>query len=226
MRRLQTDSERNVRRMGLFLSAFFLLLAGAAGAQTNLLLNPGAEDSTNNWRASGKATVEDFNGRKVFVLRRERDSGDGSFSQTVSLSPSDAGKFALLIGHGSSERVNTDGAITGLPYLYGYMLPLNNPNGNSMNTYLQGQQMTARTTGKDAWVTMYGVFEVLKGTVAIQFFLNQAERKGLPLDGSAARFDDVGLFLFSTKEEALAFARWTELTSATPGCAANTPCTW
>lgn len=39
----------------------------------------------------------------------------------------------------------------------------------------------------------------------IRFFLNQASRRGLPHNGSAARFDTVGLYLFPKKEDALAF---------------------
>jgi hypothetical protein len=36
--------------------------------------------------------------------------------------------------------------------------------------------------------------------------LNQALRRGVPHDGSAARFDDLGLYLFPTEEEAKTFA--------------------
>ncbi len=57
----------------------------------------------------------------------------------------------------------------------------------------------------DEWVTVLGLFEVPSGTGAIRFFLNQAERKDVPQDGSAARFDDLGLYIFTTEEEAVAF---------------------
>jgi hypothetical protein len=102
-------------------------------AQTNLLLNPNADSKTENWRFSGQATVEEFDGDTVFVVRNQ-----GSFSQEVNLTESDIGKFALLIGRGSSERINADGAITGLPYLYGYMLGSSSPKGSRIYDYLQG----------------------------------------------------------------------------------------
>src|SRR5688500_8202194 len=143
--------------------------ATTVGAQTNLLLNPNADSDTEKWRASGHATVEEFDGNKVFVVRNQ-----GSFFQEVNLNKSDIGKFALLIGRASSERINADGAITGLPYLYGYMLNLKD---ERINTYLQGQQMRARPARKNEWVTIYGVFRVPENTGTIRFYLNQAERR-------------------------------------------------
>jgi len=121
------------------------------------------------------------------VIRRDRNSNTGGFSQDVKLTPSDVGKFALLIGFVSSERINPDGAITGLPYLHGYMMESINSRGGTINAYLQGQQMLARPFKNDQWVTMFGVFPVPKGTVAIKFFLNQAERSTLKTRTSAFR---------------------------------------
>src|SRR5687767_10052224 len=178
------------------LSAFLFLFSVAAYAQTNLLLNPNAEEGANNWRVDGRANVEEFNGENVFVIRRDGSSSSGGFAQDVSLSALDVGKYALLIGNGFSERINSDGAITGLPNLYGYMMESINSKGGRINAYLQGQRMLARPVKKDQWVTMFGIFRIPKGTVGIRFFLHQAERKGVPLNGSAARFDNVGLFLF------------------------------
>ncbi len=179
-----------------------LLVATAVRAQTNLLFNPNADSKAENWRVSGQATVEEFNGDKVFVVRNK-----GEFVQDVNLTQSDVGKFALLIGRGSSERINADGAITGLPYLYGYMIDSSNLKGARIYAYLQGQQMRARTLYQDEWVMMFGIFRVLEGTGAIRFFLSQAQRKNVPQNGSAARFDNVGLYLFETEEDALEFVK-------------------
>jgi hypothetical protein len=179
-----------------------LLIATTVRAQTNLLLNPNADSKAENWRVSGQATVEEFNGDKVFVVRNK-----GEFVQDVNLTQSDIGKFALLIGRGSSERINDDGAITGLPYLYGYMMDSSNPRGSRIYAYLQGQQMRARASYQDEWVTMFGIFRVPEGTGAIRFFLSQAERKNVLQNGSAARFDNVGLYLFETEEDALKFVK-------------------
>ncbi len=131
----------------------------------------------------------------------------GYFLQDVNLSKTDVGKFGLLIGRGASERINVDGAITGLPYLYGYMMDSSNSKGARIYTYLQGQKMRADTQIKDEWITMFGIFRVPEGTGAIRFFLNQAERKNVPQNGSAARFDNLGLYLFETEEDALQFVK-------------------
>jgi hypothetical protein len=175
-----------------------------ANAQTdNLLLNPKANDGINNWRAIGNAEVEQSDdGDWRFVVRNK-----GHFFQDVPLPDDAAGKYALLIGRVSSERIDPDGAITGLPYLYGYMMDSVNPRGGRILSYLQGQQMLCRAGTVNEWVTAWGIFEVPDGTHAIRFFLNQAERKDLPQNGSAARFDDLGLYLFSTEGEAKAFAQ-------------------
>ncbi len=180
---------------------------GIIHCQTNLLLNPRAESGSENWRFVGEASVEDFDGKKAFVLRDQEDERTIGIHQIVDLTPSDSGKYALFIGRGSSERINADGAITGLPYLYGYMLSKYNAKGGVIIEYLQGQNMRANARVPDAWVTMYGIFRVPKGTVAIQFMLSQASRRGVPPNGSAARFDDVGLYLFDTSEAAAQFVQ-------------------
>jgi hypothetical protein len=189
--------------LSLFGICLFLATT-AVSAQTNLLLNPDADQGLENWRVYGDAKVEELDGAKVFVVR---NGGISNFNQDVDLSESDVGKYALLIGRGSSERLNEDGAITGLPDLYGCMLKSRGPDGAKINTYLQGQKMLPKPSSANEWVTMFGIFPVPKGTVAIRFFLMQAERNGVPQNGSAARFDNLGLFLFETQEEALNFAK-------------------
>lgn len=183
-----------------------LFAAITVGAQTNLLLNPNADSAVENWRVFGQATVEEFDGDKVFVVRNGC-SGGGHFLQDLTLTEIDVGKYALFIGRGSSERINPDGAITGLPYLYGYMMDSSNPKGGRIYDYLQGQRMRSRASYQDEWVTMFGIFRVPEKTGAIRFFLNQAERKDLPQNGSAARFDNLGLYLFETQEAALNFVK-------------------
>lgn len=188
-----------VRRTPAILIALAVVTVAVA-AQTNLLLNPDAASKSASWKFSGEATVEEFQGRSVFAVRNR-----GSFFQDINFVASDIGKFALLIGRGSSERINTANVITGLPYLYGHMLD-STRNGNILEP-IQGQQMLASARVKDDWSTMYGIFRIPENAGAIRFFLNQAERKDVPHNGSAARFDHLGLFLFETEKEARAFVR-------------------
>jgi len=185
-----------------------LAAVDTAAQAVNLLQNPEADLGDQHWRAWGEASVEDVDGNRVFVLREK-----GSFYQDVVLPEGSGRMYALLIGRGSSERVNPDGAITGLPYLYGYMLPAGgvravNPGagyGGRVLEYLQGQDMLCSAKRAGAWVVMSGIFWVPEEAGGIRFFLNQAERRGVPQNGSAARFDDLGLYLFPTAQEARAF---------------------
>lgn len=172
-------------------------------AQENLLLNPSAEADIQNWKVRGNARVEKVSGKnKVFVIRNS-----GSLVQKVKLNENSADKYILFIGFGSSERVNLDGVITGLPSLYGYLLSFDSPKGGRINTYLTGQKLLGRVKNNTEWVLMYGIFQVPKGTVAAQVSLNQAERRHFPQNGSAAKFDNIGLYLFESKTDALAFVR-------------------
>jgi hypothetical protein len=70
---------------------------------------------------------------------------------------------------------------------------------------LQGQQLRAAPATANAWVTMSGVFALPQGAASVVVDLNQAERRGVPQNGSAARFDRVGLYLFASEAEARAF---------------------
>jgi hypothetical protein len=186
----------------VLLPSLLLCLAEAPiYAQTeNLLQNPRADVAAQHWQAFGGATIEEVKGNQHFVVRN-----GGYFLQDVMLPENSEGKFAVLIGNGSTERVNPDGAITGLPYLYGYMMASGKPVGVSILDYLQGNEMLCSATVVGEWVRMWGIFTVPTGTGKIRFFLNQAERQGLPQNGSAARFDDLGLYLFATKKEAQLF---------------------
>jgi hypothetical protein len=181
-----------------------LLFASFANAQpANLLKNPNADDGANGWRVYGKATVEQTdNGNWRFVVRNA-----GYFLQEAILPDGSDGKYALLIGRLSSERINADGLITGLPYLYGYMMADANARGGRILSYLQGQQMVSSSRKENEWVTAWGIFQIPAGTGAIRFFLKQAERKDLPQNGSAARFDDLGLYIFATEPEASEFVK-------------------
>lgn len=186
----------------LFIIIGLLSAAVVCKAQSrNLLQNPNADLGLEFWRTFGEATIEPTTGNNLcFVVRN-----GGYFIQDVSVPDDAVGQYAVLIGRGASQRINPDGAITGLPYLYGYMMEQGPPNGGIVLAYLQGQRMLANTKIKDDWVDMWGIFQVPAGTKRIRFFLNQALRQGLPHNGSAARFDNLGLYLFTTKEEAEAF---------------------
>ncbi|MBI5893076.1 MAG: hypothetical protein HZB79_05410 [Deltaproteobacteria bacterium] len=161
----------------------------------NLIRNPNADQGTKYWNAFGEATIENcFQENPCFVIRNK-----GYFSQDIFI-PEFTGLYALLIGRVASERINKDGAITGLPYLYGYML--NKEQGNLINAYLQGQNLLGSAKRENEWVTVWGIFKIPPSTGTIRFFLNQSEKKGIPQNGSAAYFDNLGLYIFKKEDEA------------------------
>ena len=184
--------------LALLLLPVFGLNSLCQAQSTNLLQNPDATGLAVFWRAYGDATIEPTTGNNFCFVVRD----GGYFLQDVELPEGAVGQYAVLIGRGSSERINSDGAITGLPYLYGYMMEKAQ---DRIGEYLQGQQMLGRSGMKDEWVTMWGIFKVPERITKIRFFLKQALRNGVPHNGSAARFDDLGLYLFATKAEAEAF---------------------
>jgi len=184
----------------------FIVLLGLSSLcpaqSTNFLRNPDADLGEASWRASGEATVETIEGNPCFVVRN-----GGSFFQDVELPDGAVGQYAVFIGRAASERINDDGKITGLPYLYGYMMEEEKPGGGRILAYLQSQQMLASPRTKDQWVNIKGYFKVPEKTKRIRFFLNQALHRDVPHNGSAARFDNLGLYLVVTREEAEALVQ-------------------
>lgn len=168
--------------------------------QLNRIKYPDARQFNGNWHSKGEVSIEkdaeeedNFN----FVIRYS-----GMIWQDVPIGAE--GKYALLISWASSERVNPDGDQTGLPYLYGYMLDKSDK--NKINTYLRGEQMMLKPVIPNEWGVVYGIFQVPRETGAIRLFLQQADGRQ-PHDGSAARFDEPGIFIFETQEQAEAFAK-------------------
>jgi hypothetical protein len=172
-----------------------LTLQGPAGG--NLLTNGDARLAAAGWTPTGVAVTEHLAGIPCFTVR-----GGGTFRQQVTLPVDAVGMYAAVVGRGQAERVNADGAITGLPYLYALV---SSADHEHILAYWQGQKMLARPSEVGQWVTMAGVFSVPYGAAFVSIQLKQAERKGVPQDGSAARFADVRMQLFPTEEAARAF---------------------
>jgi hypothetical protein len=181
--------------------AVIVMLTFLQTGPTNLLTNGDARQGSVGWKTEalvhGVATTEIIGGMPCFTVR-----SPGSFHQVVELPSSAAGLYAAIVGRGQAERVNVNGSITGLPALYGMVIAADRIH---FLGYWQGQQMLARPTHPSEWVAMSGVFRVPGGAAAISVWLQQAERKDDPQDGSAARFADVRMVLFRSDEEARAY---------------------
>jgi hypothetical protein len=161
----------------------------------NLLENPTADRGAADWIANFDATVEPCGPSPCFVVRNQ-----GRFSQTVMLPSDAAGKFLVVMSAGATERINPDGAITGLPSLYG---TFSRP--DRILGYLQGADTLGRPQARDQWVTLSGVFPVPEGATRLGVEIKLAAARGTPHNGSAGRFDDLGAYLFASEEEARAF---------------------
>ena len=188
------------------LAAVGFFSAGEAGQAdpANLLVD---RVSPAAWEPRDDARPEQFLGVACLAVR-----SPGSFTQAVSLPSSAAGMYAVLLGLGQSDRINTDGSITGMPYLYATVF---SADGKRILAHWQGANslvqrshesgMLARPESPTDWVKMYGAYQVPKGAAAIRVQLKQGERRGSPPDGSIARFRDVRLHLFPTETAARTF---------------------
>jgi hypothetical protein len=175
-----------------------LALAFAVQAPgVNMLVNGDAARGTGGWITKGAVKVERLGGVTCFTVR-----AGGSFEQEIPLPQDSIGKFAAVLGRGESDRINADGAITGLPYLYGMVVASDR---TRFLAYWQGQKMLGRPRQTGQWVTMSGIFSVPYGAASVLIQLRQAERKDVPQNGSAARFSDVRLVLFPTEAAARAY---------------------
>jgi len=178
-----------------------VMLAILQPESANMLMNGDARQGSAGWTTTGTvhgvAKSEIIGGVPCFTVR-----SPGSFKQDVVLPPSAAGWYAAIVGRGQAERVNSNGSITGLPYLYGMVIAADRTH---FLAYWQGQQMLARPSSPGEWVAMSGVFRVPPGAMAVSLQLQQAERKGDPQDGSAARFADVRMALFLSEDAARAY---------------------
>jgi hypothetical protein len=169
------------------------------GAQTNLLLNGKADSKTEYWNADREeAIVEEFNRDNVFVLRNGT-----SLQQYVQLTDEAIGKYALFIGFVTGERANVDDKRnTNLRYLYIYIT------ATSAIAYTQIMRDNAKS--ENEWHTIYAIHQVTKEDIKdsiMKCFLYHDEKQNVQNDGSAVRFDNLGLYLFETEEDALNFAK-------------------
>jgi WD40 repeat protein len=165
--------------------------------QQNLVKNPDAGRAAPSWETKGEVSIDTGDpGNHLFIIRY-----GGMFRQDVPIGES-TGRYVLLIAWASSERVNPGDDQTGYPYLYGYFL--DSADKNKINAYLKGEQMLLSPNTADEWGLIYGIFQVPENTGSVRFFLQQADGRS-PQDGSAARFDQPGVFLFDSEAEAIQF---------------------
>ncbi len=123
----------------------------------------------------------------------------GKFVGTAELPPGSQGKHVLLIGRVASEPASESSSDQrGDPYIYAYAEP------RSYET-AKGQHYNARTLRAYAkpanqWSAVWGVFQVGEQISKVNFEIRQANGRG-----SAARFDDLGVYLFDTADGAQSF---------------------
>jgi uncharacterized protein len=173
-------------------------LISSAIEEKNLLKNPSADQGMQYWKAYGEATTEYMSPENPYFVVRHK----GYIMQDVPL-PNAAGKYVLIIGRVSSEWINANSAITGLPYIFGYMLE-EEPQ-RTVTGYIEGQNLLCSAEKEHEWVYAWGIFEVPRKSGRLTFILQQKKSPGVAKYGSAARFDDLGVYLFKSKEKAQSY---------------------
>ncbi len=167
--------------------------------RTNYLDNPSADQQQQFWRSSGDARVEECAPLDPCFVTR----WDGQLVGSAELPADAAGKAMLLIGTASAERVRARADDqTGEAYIHGYGESLEPSRVRGRHYGAHTLQTQTRRPGQ--WSTIWGVFEVGEGIRKIHFEIRQSDGRS-PKDGSATRFDDLGVYLFDSPAEAEAF---------------------
>lgn len=175
-----------------------LLVSLAASTLTfaqpeNLIKNSNGDGDGKEWRAFGNAKIERCaDAGHCFVLRE-----GGYLTQDVDVPANSVGHYALLIGRAHGERSNA-GA-----YLHGYMMNAGSASGGRIYGYLNAPEMNLPDDSVGQWKHLWGVFRIAPGTKRIRLFLQQAQLKGVANDSPRASFDDLGVYVFPTEQEAL-----------------------
>ena len=173
-------------------------LSATTKVPENLIGDPRADAGGAGWVTSREgATIELIDGNAVFVIRDR-----GLFQQSVPIPATPPGTYVVLLARASSERINADGSITGLPYLYGLVMGIDR---GRIIGYLQGPGMMSTAKQPNEWTTLWGMFPLPEGATSIALSLNLGARKGDPQNGSAGRFDNISLVLVPGEREARAF---------------------
>lgn len=77
---------------------------------------------------------------------------------------------------------------------------------NKFNGYINGQQLLFKPKKPGEWGMAWGIFKIPPQTGYAWLLLQQADGHK-PQDGSAARFDDVGIYIFNQEAEAKDFIK-------------------
>ena len=169
------------------------------GGRANLVANPAANQGLGSWTADGDVTVErEEGGNFVYTIRYS-----GTLSQDVPLGDV-AGRAVLIVGRTASERIEEDGDQTGLPFLYGEVL--GGPGGQRAYLQLRESSLTHSEREVGVWGAVWSVFEAPPEADFVRLVLGQSDGNRAQ-NGSAAWFDDIGVFVFDTRAEALDFVR-------------------
>jgi hypothetical protein len=186
--------------------AVALSLTAAQFPPPNIVENGDARGAESSWTKDekrpgrmGRASMESCETGPCFVVR------DGAnWAQFPRLPEGSVGKFVLVIGRGSSERVwPKHDNITGVPYLQVAFATAS----RTRYIYVDNRNDAYRGNASqpNQWVTMSSIKRIPAEAAFLWLQLGQGERKGTPHNGSAARFMDVEARIFDTEDAARAY---------------------
>lgn len=188
--------------MRTMVATLTLSLAASQFVPPSILENGDARGGEASWtkshRPGGEAAIETCKGLPCFVVRK-----GGVWAQFGRLPEGSTGKFVLVIGRGSSERVWADDNITGLPYLGAAFATSTQKRYIYVDT--RSRNHMARPSRVNEWVTMSAILPIPPDAAYLWLRLSQGSRRGTPHNGSAARFMDVEARIFDTQEAARAY---------------------
>ncbi len=187
----------------------------------NYAKNPNATQGDKEWKTKGEITIEERGpGDPCFAIRRA-----GMLWQDFPIPPSE-GKTILLVARVMPEKVGTDNLRGGLPHLNAYLMSAKEE-GRIHHEMRRNETPTLVGEGQtdNLWSTAWGAAKIPADVGSVRLFLTEtAALEGQP--ASAARFDDVGVFILNSEAEAVSFVgRYTEERAKVPVAASPPPST-
>jgi hypothetical protein len=177
----------------------WMLAAPQVGSPENLLINPDASQDTKGWQLYMGASLASCEERNRCFVVKER----AGFVQKFPLPDNSAGQFVLMIGFAKAERVDPNAGITDRPVLH---VTFENADASRI-LYTKRMVGNAVHTAESPseWQRIWSAYQIPDGATAGSLRLGLGSRQGIPHDGSAGRFDDLGVFIFRSEADARAF---------------------
>lgn len=183
--------------IGLF--GLLLVAAGPFSALASVHISTNEENyapAVDDWSKYGSVKIFD-DGR--VALTQEKTQTEHLYTDVDIPSGAD---FAVLVSYMRAEKPHANFSngsenISGLPYLYAYLLD----DDGDINEYLAESTMRQKASAGKTWQVAYSIIDLSSDDDSVRFFLKQTSREGTTSDGRAAWFYKPGLYFVDTWSE-------------------------